>query len=60
MTNKTAKMMMKAIGATLAICSIASMAESCMMTSSSKCTKKMIKKAINKAEDIADTMMSFM
>lgn len=55
---KTTKMIMKCVGVTLAVCSAVSMIEGCSMGMSNKSTKKMIKKAVNKMEDVADIVMS--
>lgn len=58
MSMKTAKMIMKGVGIALAVCSAVSMMEGCSMGMSNKSTKKMIKKAVNKMEDMADIVMS--
>lgn len=59
MNMKSAKIMMKCISGTLAICSAIAMAGSCMGSSSCN-TKKMVKKTANKITDIIDTVSSFM
>ncbi len=60
MSIKTTKVMLKGIGIAMAVGAAMMMGESCMLTSSTKSSKKMIKKAVNKMEDIADTVMAFM
>ena len=60
MNVKTSKIMMKCIGATLALCSVAAVAGSCCSNYTSSSTKKFMKKTMNKMSDIADTVASFM
>lgn len=60
MSIKSAKMMLKCVGVAMAVGAAMMMGESCMLSSSSKSSKKMIKKAVGKMEDIADTVMAFM
>lgn len=56
MSMKTAKIMMKCIGTTLAICSAMTMAGGCI-GSKAMCTKKSMKKTINKLADIIDDVL---
>lgn len=58
MKNSTTKMMMKAVGATLAICSAMTMIEGCKMSSCN--AKKAVKKTAKRVEDIVDMMSSIM
>lgn len=60
MNVKTSRIMMKCIGATLALCSVMAVAGSCCSNSASSSTKKFMKKTMNKMSDIADTVASFM
>lgn len=60
MSSKSAKIMMKCIGGTLAICSAVAMAGGCMSNSPSTCTKKTVKKTMHKITDFVDTVASFM
>lgn len=60
MSIKTTKMILKGVGVALAVCSAVSMAESCSLGMNNKSTKKMIKKAVGKMDDIADMVMSYM
>lgn len=59
MKTKTTKIIMKSVGATLAVCSTMAMVGGCT-TGSSKSSKKMVKKAVSKLEDLADTVMEMM
>ena len=58
MSIKASKMMMKCVGATLALCSAMALAGGCCSRSSS--TKKFMKKTMNKMSDVVDTLASFM
>ena len=55
MNVKTSRIMMKCVGATLALCSVAAVAGSCCTNSTSSSTKKFMKKTMNKMSDIADS-----
>ncbi len=56
--TNTSKMIMKGVGATLAVCSALAMASAAKP--SSAVAKKAVKKTANKVADIVDTMSSFM
>ncbi|MDO4364750.1 MAG: hypothetical protein Q4C99_09495 [Clostridia bacterium] len=60
MSIKTSKMLMKCVGATLALCSAMAIAGGCCCTSSSSSAKKFMKKTMNKMSDVVDTLASFM
>lgn len=60
MSIKASKMMMKCVGATLALCSAMALAGGCCCKSSSPSTKKFMKKTMNKMSDVVDTLASFM
>lgn len=60
MSMKTAKIMMKCIGGTLAVCSAVAMAGGCVANSGSSSTKKTMKKTMNRITDFVDTVSSFM
>lgn len=60
MNVKTSRIMMKCVGATLAICSVMAVAGGCCSNSTSSSTKKFMKKTMNKMSDIVDTVASFM
>lgn len=55
---KVSKTVMKAVGATLAVCSAMTMIESCNMSAHK--TKKAVKKTANKVAGIVDTITAFM
>ncbi len=59
MSIKASKMMMKCVGATLALCSAMAIAGGCCC-SGSLSTKKFMKKTMNKMSDVVDTLASFM
>lgn len=58
MKNSTTKMMMKCVGATLAVCSAVTMLEGTKMNGNS--AKKAVKKTASKVADIVDTVSAFM
>ncbi|WP_178666843.1 hypothetical protein [uncultured Eubacterium sp.] len=60
MNSKSAKMVMKCVGTTLAICSALAIAGGCTASSGSTSTKKFIKKTVNKMSDIVDAVATFM
>lgn len=58
MKTNTSKMIMKGVGATLAVCSALAMASA--SKPNSMMAKKAVKKTADKVADIVDTMTSFM
>ena len=58
MKTQTSKMIMKGVGATLAVCSALAMASS--TKPNSFMAKKAVKKTANKVADIVDSISSFM
>ena len=58
MKTNTSKMIMKGVGATLAVCSALAMASSSRAASLG--TKKAVKKTANKIADVVDSISSFM
>ena len=59
MSNKKARIIMKCVGGTLAICSALAMTGGMKACSMSGNTKKMMKKTVNKMSDIVDAISSF-
>ena len=58
MKTNTSKMIMKGVGATLAVCSALAMASS--TKSNSVVARKAVKKTADKVADIVDSVASFM
>ena len=58
MKTATSKMIMKGVGATLAVCSALAMASA--TKPSSMMAKKAVKKTANKVADVVDSISSFM
>lgn len=58
MKISTTKMMMKAVGTTLAVCSAITMLEGTKMNSNN--AKKVVKKTANRVADIVDTISAIM